>query len=111
MISPANSYPVLARSHPPAARARHAVAPCEPAAPEPVLQGELLQRQRAEGQGPWSDGATIVAGQRREDHPGFQARATNDAYLHRRAIRAYQAQAAASNAAASGRASRIDYFA
>ena len=111
MISPANSYPVLARSHPPAARARRTVAPWQPAAPEPVLQGELLQRQRAQAQGPWSDGATIVAGQRREDHPGFQTRGANDAYVRRRAISAYQAQAAVSNAAASGRTSRIDHFA
>ncbi|MEJ2347101.1 MAG: hypothetical protein P8076_15370 [Gammaproteobacteria bacterium] len=111
MISPANSYPVLARSQPPAARAQRTVAPWEPAAPEPVLQGELLQRQRAQGQGPWSDGATIATGQRREDHPGFQTRASNDGYLRRRAISAYQAQASASGRAVSGRTNRVDYFA
>jgi hypothetical protein len=107
------SYPVLLDPTPLASRQGSAVGaagrPVPPPSVEPVLQGELLQRQQAAGQQPRKSNTTWTV-QRREDHPAFQSRYANDAYQQRRAIGAYQTQAAAAQASARQGAS-VDYFA
>jgi hypothetical protein len=75
---------------------------------EQVLQGEFLQHER-----PGTDNRIFDTrefhGSRREDHPGFRQRHSNEAYAGRRAVSAYQDN---EDVSASGRSgSHLNIFA
>ena len=73
---------------------------------ERVLQGEFLERGREPEPGP-ADGEPLMR-QRREDHPAFHPQHDNRSYIQRRAVAAYQAQAATADERRGGTA--LDCF-
>ncbi len=73
---------------------------------ERVLQGELLQGGR-EPEAPSSHRAETYVS-RREDHPAFYRRHSNQQFVQRHALAAYQAYSNPDATAASGRG--VDYF-
>ncbi len=73
---------------------------------ERVLQGELLQGGR-EPEPPSSRRPETYDG-RREDHPAFYRRHSNQQFVQRRALAAYQAYSNPDATTASGRG--VDYF-
>ena len=73
---------------------------------EPVLQGELLEG-RAEPERPSARGRRVYDS-RREDHPAFYQRHTNQEYVQRRALAAYQVYSKLDAGTAPGHG--VDYF-
>lgn len=73
---------------------------------EPVLQGELLEG-RAEPERPSVRGRRVYDS-RKEDHPAFYQRQTNQQYVQRRALAAYQVYSKPDAGTAPGRG--VDYF-
>lgn len=73
---------------------------------ERVLQGELLQRGREPER--TSSRRAEVYDSRREDHPAFYQRHTNQEFVQRRALAAYRVYSNPDSGAVSGRG--VDYF-
>ncbi len=73
---------------------------------ERVLQGELLQGGREPE--PLSGHRAETYDSRREDHPAFYRRHSNQQFVQRHALAAYQAYSNPDATAASGRG--VDYF-
>lgn len=74
----------------------------------PVLQGELLRRERQQGE-QLNAKVDVIKARRRDDHPAFQRRHDNPNYTQRLAMQAYQAH---TSIAQQGNArGRVDYFA